>query len=459
MAILMAERPVTRYAKSDGAYLAYQVVGEGPLDLVLVDTWIHHVELWWEFPEVARQLRRLGSLGRLIRFDRRGTGLSDPVSAESFPDLDTQVADIRAVMDAAGSARAALLGISDGGPLAIQLAATHPERCEALVLYGTSPRFRDAPEYPIGAPEAALLDLVAAISASLAAGDSTGAEVMAPSRAADRQFTETFMRLSRAAVGPGAAETYYRESVLVDVRDMLGAITAPTLVLHRTGDRLTPVTHGRYLAEHIPGARYVELGGDDHLWFTGNADELVDQVAEFLTGSRLTSPDRRLAAVLFTDIVGSTERAAAIGDREWRGVLDAHDAIVRRELARYGGTEIDHTGDGFLATFDTPSAAIRSAASLRTSLREIDVAVRAGVHAGELEVRGRQVGGLTVHIGARVCAAAGADEVLVSSTVREILQGTEFEFAHQGEHELKGVPGTWNLYHATELDRERTPRA
>jgi pimeloyl-ACP methyl ester carboxylesterase len=445
----METRPETRYTRHDGAYLAYQVVGSGPLDVVLFETWTHHVELWWESSDVARQLRRIASLGRLILFDRRGTGLSDPVSVESFPDLDAQVSDVCAIMDAAGSERAALLGFYEGGPLAIKLAAREPDRCRSLVLYGTSARLVEAPDYPIGRPEPELVALNETWAEALAAGDPKVVEFMAPSRAGDRAFADMFLRLSRAAVGPGALQQFYRQSYLVDVRDELGKITAPTLVLHRSGDRLIPASHGRYLAEHIPDARYVELAGNDHASFTENADELVDQIAEFLTGSYAgADPDRRVTAILFTDIVGSTSSAAAIGDRDWRAVLDEHDRIARREFARFGGTEIDHTGDGFLVTFDTPRSAIHCAAAMREALTTIGVAIRAGVHIGEVEVRGAAIGGLTVHIGARVCSIADAGQILASSTVREVMAGSELEFAPHGRHTLKGVPNAWHLYEA-----------
>ena len=440
------DRPETRYARHNEGYLAYQIVGRGAIDLVLIETWTHHLELWWEFPEIARQLRRLAGIGRLIRFDRRGTGMSDPLPADTLPDLAEQAADVVAVMDAAESERAALLGFYEGGALAIEVAATHRERCRALVLYAASARQAWAPDYPLGEPVDSILERNAQWSASVAAGDPTFAKLMAPSRAGDPVFESSFMRLSRSAVAPGAVAQYYRQSAALDVRDLLGTLRVPTLVLHRRGDRLVPPEHGRYLAEHIPGARYVELEGDDHAAFTGNADELVDDIADFLTGSRGTDPDRRLVAILFTDIVGSTERAAAVGDREWRALLDQHDAIVRRELARFGGNEIDHTGDGFLASFATPTDAIRAASAAHDALRSIDVSIRAGVHVGEVEVRGRNLGGLAIHISARVMSVARASETVVSSTVEQILAGTGYRFDDRGDHELKGVPGRWRLY-------------
>jgi pimeloyl-ACP methyl ester carboxylesterase len=444
---LVAAQPETRYTRHNDGYLAYQVVGEGPLDLVLIETWTHHLELWWEFPEVARQLRRLAAIGRLIRFDRRGTGLSDPLPASGLPGLAGQAGDVCAVMDAAGSQQAAILGFYEGGALAIQLAATYPERCRALVLYGAYARLSWAPDYQFAEPEAAIADRSRQWAGMVAAGDLAVADLMAPSRSGDAVFAAQFMRLSRAAIAPGVLERYYRQTAALDVRDRLGQIRAPTLVLHRAGDGVVPSGHGRYLADHITGARYVELPGDDHASFTGNADELVDEIAEFLIGTRGgTDPGRRLVVVLFTDIVDSTKQAAGLGDREWRSRLDEHDAIVRRQFARFDGTEIDHTGDGFLACFGTPTAAIRAAAAINEALSATGIAIRAGVHAGEVEVRGDRIGGLAVHIGARVSATAGPGEILVSSTVREILAGSRFRFTDRGEHVLKGVPGKWKLF-------------
>lgn len=424
-------------------------MGEGPLDLVFVESWVHHVEAFWEIPELARQRRRLAAMGRLIMFDRRGTGLSDPVPLDRLPDLETQVADICAVMDAAGSREAAILGMAEGGPLAILLAASFPQRCRALVLFNTAARLTAASDYPAGAPETMLLDIVRRQAESWAAGDADHMAHLAPSRANDPHFTEQIVRLGRGAVSPGAVAHYFRQSVLTDVRELLPVIQAPTLVLQRAENLIAPPALGQYLAAHIPNARYVELGGADHIWFTENADELVDEIEEFLTGTRTsTDPDRKLATVLFTDIVGSTARAAELGDTRWRALLDEHDAIVRHELARFGGHEIDTAGDGFLATFDGPGRAIRCAIAIRDALAPTSLAVRTGVHAGEVEVRGERIGGLAVHIGARVAATGGAGDIVVSSTVKDLLAGSGLTFADRGEHELKGVPGTWRLYAA-----------
>jgi pimeloyl-ACP methyl ester carboxylesterase len=439
--------PTTKYAKNREVHLAYQVAGEGPLDLVLIESWVNHVEAFWELPELARQRRRLAAIGRLIIFDRRGTGLSDPVPLDRLPDLETQVADICAVMDAAASEQAAILGFAEGGPLALLLAASLPQRCRALVLFNTAARLTAASDYPWGAPEDLLLDVVERQAESWAAGNADHVPLLAPSKVGDSRFTEQLVRLGRSAVSPGAVAHYFRQSVLTDVRELLPVIQAPTLVLQQARDQIAPPVLGRYLADHIPNARYVELDGADHIWFTENADELVDEIQEFLTGNRASpDPDRRLATVLFTDIVASTARAAAVGDTRWRALLDEHDAIVRQELARFGGHEVDHTGDGFLATFDGPGRAISCARALHGALDRIGIAVRVGMHTGEVEVRGERIGGLAVHIGARVAATGDGGEIVVSSTVKDLVAGSGLTFADRGEHELKGVPGTWRLF-------------
>jgi pimeloyl-ACP methyl ester carboxylesterase len=444
--------PTTKYATNGDVHLAYQVLGEGPLDLVLIESWVTHVEAFWEIPELARQRRRLAGMGRLIIFDRRGTGLSDPVPLDRLPDLETQVADICAVMDAAGSRQAAILGFTEGGPLALLLAASLPDRCRALVLCNTAARLSAASDYPWAAPEEVLLEIVRRQAQSWAAGDADHLPRLAPSRVSDPHFTERHLRLGRVAVSPGAVAHYFRQSVLIDVRELLPVIQAPTLVLHRAHDQIAPPELGRYLADHIPDARFVEIDGSDHIWFTENADELVGEVEEFLTGTRASpDPDRRLATVLFTDIVDSTARAAAVGDTRWRALLDEHDSIVRQELARFGGHEVDTTGDGFLATFDGPGRAISCARALHDALARIGLAVRVGVHTGEVEVRGAQIGGLAVHIGARVAATGGGGDVVVSSTVKDLVAGSGLTFVDLGEHELKGVPGAWRLF-AVEVD-------
>jgi pimeloyl-ACP methyl ester carboxylesterase len=439
--------PTTKYATNGDVHLAYQVLGEGPLDLVLIESWVTHVEAFWEIPHVARQRRRLAAIGRLIIFDRRGTGMSDPMPLDRLPDLETQVADICAVMDAAGSTQAAILGFTEGGPLALLLAASLPQRCRALVLCNTAARLTAASDYPWGPPEEVLLEIVRRQAQSWAAGDTDHMARLAPSLGSDSRFAEQLVRFGRGAVSPGAVAHYFRQSALTDVRELLPVVQAPTLVLHRAHDQIAPPEHGRYLADHIPDARYVELDGTDHIWYTENPDEVVDEIQEFLTGTRASpDPDRRLATVLFTDIVDSTARAAELGDTRWRALLDEHDTTVRQELARFGGHEVDHTGDGFLATFDGPGRAIRCARALHDALARIGIAVRVGVHTGEVEVRGAQIGGLAVHIGARVAASGGGGDIVVSSTVKDLVAGSGLTFADRGEHELKGVPGAWRLF-------------
>lgn len=445
----MDQVPVTRYAQRDGAYLAYQVVGDGPVDLVFIDTWVHHVEIWWESPDFARMLRRLGAMGRLVHYDRRGTGLSDPVRGGEFPDLDAQVADLLAVMDDAGVERAVLLGFAEGAPLAIHAAVTVPERVSAIALVAPSARLLADHDYPIGVSAEELDAMTSFWAGAVRRSDPAVLDMMAPSRRDDAVFAESFFRLSRAGLAPGAVEEFYRQSGTVDVRAELSEVAVPTLVLHRADDAVTPVAHGRYVAEHIPGARLVVLDGADHAAFTGDADALLDEISEFVTGTRFAvDPDRRLLALLFTDIVGSTATAAQLGDRDWRALLDEHDGVVRRTLTRLGGTAVSHTGDGILASFPTPSAALRGATALRDAVAALGLTIRTGLHTGEVEVRGADLSGMAVHIAARVCALAADGEVWITSTVREALAGSGPRAQDRGLHDLKGVPGPWQLFAA-----------
>jgi class 3 adenylate cyclase len=444
--------PKTRYARNGEAFLAYQQFGDGPIDIVEIESWVHHVEAFWALPEIARQRRRLASIGRLIILDRRGTGLSDPVAPRDLPDHDMQVADVIAVMDSAGVDEAAILGFNEGGGLALQLAAAYPERCRSLVLWNTAARMTVAPDYPWGAPEAVLLDLVERQARDWADNDPSYLRTLVPSRADDERFLQSLADLGRTAVTPGTVAHFFRETVLTDLRGYLADVQAPTLVLQRAQGPIVSAGMGRYVADHIADARYVEIEGTDHMWFSEHGDDVLDEIEEFLTGSLASAdPDRRLLTVLFTDIVGSTATAAELGDTRWRATLDRHDEIVRSELARFGGREIDTTGDGFLATFDAPGRAIRCARAMGDTLAGIDVSIRAGVHTGEVEVRGEQIGGLTVHIGARVAALGDAGDLLVSSTVKELMAGSELTFLDHGEHVLKGVPGSWRIY---EVERE-----
>lgn len=434
--------PDTRYAKSADVNIAYQVVGDGPLDLVLVPGFISHLELDWQGPGYAHMLERLSSFARLIRFDKRGTGLSDRPGG--LPDLETRMDDVRAVMDAVGSERAALMGYSEGGPLSMLFAATYPDRTASLVLYGTYAKRRDPDDdYPWCATweeRQAYADVV-----EREWGSEADLGTMAPNAGAAE--VEWWRARARAAASPGAAKALILTNSNIDVRVILSAIHVPTLVLHRTGDRDSRPEEGRYIAERIAGARFVELAGNDHSpWI--EADQILDEVEEFLTGVRRGPEARRvLATVLFTDIVGSTSRAVELGDRRWRSLLEQHHATVRRELGRFRGNEVDTAGDGFLATFDGPARAVRCAQAIGSALRPLGIEITAGVHAGEVEVDPEgAIAGVAVHIGARVAGQAQPGEVLASSTVKDLVAGSGLEFEDRGVHELKGVPGEWRLY-------------
>jgi pimeloyl-ACP methyl ester carboxylesterase len=438
-------RPVTRYARSGEVNIAYQVVGEGPLDLVFVSGWVSNLDLMWQEPSYARFLRRLASFSRLILFDKRGTGLSDRVPEADLPTLEARMDDVRAVLDAADAERAALLGHSEGGPMCLLFAATHPERTVALVLIGTYARRLVGNGYPFGTSPEAYDAFLAEIADGW--GGAVGLEARAPSLVDDTRFRTWWSDYLRMSASPGAALALTRMNGEIDVRPALETIGVPTLVVHRTGDRSLPVEGARYLAERIRGARLVELPGIDHLPFVGDQDAILDEIEEFLTGVRRgAGNDRVLATVLFTDIVGSTERAVQLGDREWRDLLDSHHLLVRRALESWRGVEVDTAGDGFLATFDGPARAIRCACAIRDAVRGLGLEIRAGLHTGECEVHGETVAGIAVHIGARVAALAGPGEVLVSSTVRDLVAGSGIEFDEHGEHGLKGVPGRWRLY-------------
>jgi pimeloyl-ACP methyl ester carboxylesterase len=446
----MADTPTTRFARNGDVHLAYQVVGDGPVDLLFVDDWVHHVELVWEVAEYARFLRRLSGFARLIHFDRRGTGLSDPVPPEALPDLETQVSDVIAILDAAGSQRPAVFGVQVGSLIAMMLAATHPERCSRLVLYAPAAMSMDAPDYPmapiLGNDVDVIVDTMVQEMASGGEGIIPG---LAPSRAADARFVASIARMTRSAVRPGTIGHFFRQSLLTDLRDILPTIAVPTLVLHRSADPVIPIALGRQVASLIPEATLVELEGGDHFAFTGDSDAIVDEIEEFLVGTRSgAEPDRVLATLLFTDIVDSTRTAAELGDRGWHDLLDEHQALVRRDIERFRGRELATTGDGFLASFDGPARAVRCAQSIVREASDLGLEVRAGVHAGEFDLRGNDARGLSVHIAARVADLAGPGEVLASSTVKDLLAGSGIEFEPRGEHELKGVPDMWRLFAA-----------
>jgi class 3 adenylate cyclase len=441
--------PETRYAKSGDLYVAYQVVGDGPFDLLHIPGFVSNVEAMWDEPLLARFLGRLASFSRLILFDKRGTGLSDRVPNDRLPTLEERMDDLRAVLDAAGSEQAALLSHSEGGNLAVLYAATHPERTRALVTTGMFAARVWSPEYPWAPTPEEREQTIEVLEREW--GTPGPLVDLVPSRANDRAFMERFAAYTRRSASPGAAAALMRMNTHIDVRAVLPTITVPTLVIHHTDDRDASVEEGRWIAAQIPGARFLELPGEDHLPWAGDQDRLLDEVEEFLTGTRpVREPDRVLATVLFTDLVDSTRRVAELGDRRWRELLEAHEAAVRRELARYGGREVDSAGDGFLATFDGPARAIRAACAIRDSVRGLGLELRAGLHTGECELANGKVRGIAVHTGARVAALAGPGEVLVSSTVRDLVAGSGISFDERGEHELKGVPGTWRVYEVSE---------
>ncbi len=436
-------RPETRYARNGEVNIAYQVIGNAPLDLVFVPGWVSHLEWAWEEPSFARFLQRLASFSRLILFDKRGTGLSDRVAA--LPTLEQRMEDLRAVLDAVGSQHAALFGLSEGGPMSALLAATYPERVSALVMYGSYPLRVRRPDYPWAPTPEELEWLFEGIRHEW--GGKFGLSVLAPSMARDERFGQWWASFLRMGASPGAALALARMNHAIDIRHVLPAIRVPTLIIHRAGDMGEKVEGSRYMAERIPGAKYVELPGVDHLPFVGDAGAILDEVEEFLTGVRPPpKPDRMLATLLFTDIVGSTQRVAEVGDRRWSDLLESHRAVVRRELVKFRGREIDTTGDSFLVIFDGPARAIRCARAVCESVRQIGIEVRAGLHTGECEVAGDQVRGIAVHTGARVASVAGAGEVLVSSTVKDLVAGSGIGFADRGVHVFKGVPGEWRLF-------------
>ena len=438
-------RPETRYAKSGDVHVAYQVIGEGAVDLILVMGWISHLEHQWEDPSLARFLDRLASFSRLILFDKRGTGLSDRVADNALPTLEQRMDDVRAVMDAAGSTHAALFGVSEGGPLSALFAATYPERTSALIMYGAYAKWiRDA-DYP-WAPTRQ--DHEAAFKAYEEHwGTPIGLKVFAPSVAGDERWRQWWAQHLRLSASPGAGVTLYRMNVEIDIRQILPTIRVPTLILHRVDDRLMNPGGARYMAEQIPAAKFVELPGADHIAWIGEVDTLLAEIQEFLTGVRPASEvDRVLATVLFVDIVGSTARAAALGDARWRDLMDNYQQQVGKEVARLGGRVINTAGDGVFASFDGPARAIRCACAVRDAVAALGLTIRSGLHTGECDINGDKIAGIAVHIGARVAAHAGPGEILLSSTVKDLVAGSGLRFLDRGSHSLKGVAGRWRLF-------------
>jgi len=435
----------TRYTKSGDLHIAYQAVGESDTSLVYIPTWMGQIEVLVEEPSVESFLQRVCSYARVISFDRRGAGLSDPWLG--VPTLEEQMDDVMAVMDATDTERGALMASLEGGPLAMLFAATHPDRVSSLILYCTFSRSRWAPDYDWAPRDEERDGRIEAIVGQW--GHGAVPLALAPSRAGDPAFAEWAGRMERYSASPGTIRKIMEAIGETDVRHVLPLIRVPTLIMHRREDPFLRVEHSRYLAEHIPSARYVELEGTDSLFSAGDSESILGEIEEFLTGARhAPEPDRVLATVLFTDICGSTERAAAMGDRAWRDVLERHDRVVRREVARHRGRAVKSTGDGVLATFDGPARAIRAATTIGEEVRRFGIDIRAGLHTGECEVMGEDVGGMAVHIGARVMGRAGRGVVLVSSTVKDLVVGSGIVFSERGAHELKGVPGEWHLFAA-----------
>ena len=433
--------PSTHFARSGDLHIGYQVLGDGPFDLLFVPGIISHLDLWWDDPRSARFFERLASFSRLILLDKRGLGVSDRVAG--WATLEERMDDLRAVMDAAGSESAALVGVSEGGPLSLLFAAAHPERCSALCVVGGFARMVRGDDYPYGVTRQQMLNLFEEVVANW--GKPGLMRLIAPTLWSRPEEHEGWGRFERAAASPGAIRSGIEMNSEIDVRHVLPQIRVPTLVVHRRQDRAIPFGMGEYLADHIPGARMVALEGKDHLfWLEG--DEVVDAIQEFLTGEHAPAPvDRVLATVLFIDIVESTRRVAEQGDRAWVETLVRFKTIVQRQLERFRGHEVDDSGDGVLATFDGPARAIRCADSIRSALRTLDLEVRVGLHSGECERVGEKLGGIAVHIGARVAATAEPGELLVSGTVRDLVAGSGIEFQDRGMHELRGVPGEWRL--------------
>jgi pimeloyl-ACP methyl ester carboxylesterase len=423
--------------------IAYQAFGQGTIDLVIVPGWVSNIEIIWEEPAFVRFLQRLATFSRVILFDKRGTGLSDRVS--EMPDLETRMDDVRAVLDAVQSERAALFGYSEGGVMCALFAATYPQRTLGLIMHGSYARATRQPDYPWGPTDTQRHAFVDAAVRDW--GGPIGIDTRAPSMAGDERFRQWWARHLRLSASPAAFETLSRMNGQIDIRQVLPAIRVPTLITHSVNDQTLPIGGSRYLADHIQGARLVETQGVDHIPWLADAEAVVEEVEEFLTGVRRgPEPDRVLATVLFTDIIGSTERAARLGDQRWRDLLEHHHALVRRELGLFRGREIDTAGDGFLAAFDGPARGVRCACAIADGVRSLGIEVRAGLHTGECETMGDKLGGIAVHIGSRVAALAQAGQVLVSSTVKDLVAGSGLGFQDRGIHPLKGIPGEWRLF-------------
>ena len=443
----MAEVPSTHYVKSDDVYIAYQVFGEGSLDLIFVPGFVSNIEAVWQSPNRSRFFRRLASFCRVIIFDKRGTGMSDR-SSQIFT-LEQRMHDVQSILNEVGSERAALFGISEGGPMSLLYAATYPERTSALVLYGAYAKRSWSTDYPFGWKDAKWNSVLGNIEHYWGTPQGISVTMWAPSIAGDPRAAEGLASYFRASASPGAAAAIMKMNREIDVRHILPATRVPTLILHRTAERVIDVEHARYMAQRIPGAKLVELPGEDHMAWFGDQDLILDEVEQFLTGSRHAhEPERVLATVLFVDIAGSTARAAALGDNSWRELLETFYARVREVLHQYRGREINTSGDGLLATFDGPARAVRCASAIRDTVRSLHLEVRCGVHTGECEIVGNDIAGIAVHTGARVASIAAPSEVLVSQTVRDLVAGSGLILEEYGTYTLKGVPNEWRLFRA-----------
>lgn len=436
--------PPIKYAKNGNASIAYQVVGEGPIDLVLVHGWVSHLELNWEEPSITRFFERLASFSRLILFDKRGTGMSDRVNESDLPTLEQRMEDVHAVLDAVGSKRAALMGISEGGPMCALFAATYPERTSALVMCGSYARWIRDDDCPWAMTREQHEAAATAFERNW--GTPIGFKTVAPTSSSDERYRNWWARYLRMGASPSAGVTLYRMNYEIDIRDLLPTIRVPALLLHRVGDRLINVEASRYMAKRIPGAKLVELPGDDHLVYMGDSDTVLGEIQEFLTGARTPSQlDTTLATVVFVDIVESTQKAAALGDARWQDLQTAFHGAARRTLDRHRGRLIDTAGDSVFASFDGPARAIRCAGEIRTQAAFLGLSTRAGVHTGECRIAGEKLAGIAVHIGARVAAAAQPGQILVTGTVRDLIAGSGLQLSDRGLHALKGVPGEWRL--------------
>lgn len=435
--------PETHYTLSDGVNIAYQVVGDGPIDLVLVPGWVSNIEVFWEEPKVSRFLRRLAEFSRLILFDKRGTGLSD--RGTDTPTLEERMDDVRAVMDTVGSQQTALLGYSEGGPMCAMFAATYPERTIGLIMIGSYARRTRMPDYPFGPTPAERDKFIDSLA--LDWPNDSLLDERAPSAVGDARFASWWTRFLRMGASPGAAAALTRANSEIDVRHVLPTIQVPALVLHAKGDRVIEVGEGRHIADNIPGAKFIEIDSDDHLpWLVG-ADDILRSIEEFLTGERSKRVrERVLSTIMFTDIVGSTQMAAKRGDRDWRDLREAHDSLIRRELASFNGTEINTTGDGFVMAFDGPARAVRCAGAVRETVTGIGIKIRAGIHTGECELVRGEYSGMALHIAARIADLAPSREIIVSRTVKDLVAGSGLDFKDFGIHALKGVPDDWQLY-------------